>query len=233
METKMKNSITNSLWKWTLGVCMLFVGMQSAWAGCAGTVYFKAPSDWTQAVFSGTNNNTPLVIKTRDENGYFVADVADIGLEASFNTFSIANKTGKGNILVLDTVWNYNNAYDDNAHKNMAKLTCPGAGNKIYVMQDPLNETKTFVGSEPSNAKYFYFLVPQDEAWQSDNVMIQINGTKDTAMAPAADMCGWYYMAFDGNNVPSSIIMYRKNDPTDQLGLKGMAETGEATPIAL
>ena len=233
METKMKNSITNSLWKWALGVCMLFVGMQSAWAGCAGTVYFKAPSDWTQAVFSGTNNDTPLVIKTRDENGYFVADVADIGLEASFNTFSIANKTGKGNILVLDTVWNYNNAYDDNAHKNMAKLTCPGAGNKIYVMQDPLSDGKTFVGSEPSDAKFFYFLVPQDEAWQSDNVIIRINGSKDTAMVPAPDMCGWYYMAFGGSSVPTSIVMFRKNDPTDQLGLKGMAETGDATPIAL
>jgi hypothetical protein len=130
--------------------------------------------------------------------------------------------------------WNGSSPYDPNLPKNQRDIKCPGAGNKVYVMQDPLHDGKTFAGSEPSNAKFFYFLVPQDEGWQSDNVMIRIDGTKDTAMAPAVDMCGWYYMAFDGDKVPSSIVLFRKNEPTEQLGLNGMNETAaEATPINL
>lgn len=229
----MKNT-KRSLWKWVLGACMVFAGVQSGWAGCAGTVHFKAPDSWTQAVFSGQNNNVPKTVTTRDELGYFVLDVSDIGLEAYVSTFSIANKAGKGNIIVTDTVWNLQNAYDDNAIKNMATLPCPGAGNDSYIMEDPLHEGKTYIGSEPSDAKFFYFLVPQDEGWQSDNVIIRIDGTTDVAMAPAANMCGWYYMAFDAAAVPSSVILYRKNDPTEQLGINGMAETNaEASPIPL
>ena len=210
------------------------VGMQSVWAGCAGTVYFKAPSDWSQVVFSGYDVRYPVTVETRDANGYFVTDLAHLGiLNDSQEKFSIGNKVGTPNIVITDTAWSVNNSYDGSFLQYHATLPCPGEGNKVYVMQDPLDETKTYIGSEPFNAKFFYFLVPQDEAWQSDNVIIRINGTKDTAMAPAPDMCGWFYMAFDGNDVPTDIVLYRKNDPTDLLGLNGMAETGEATPIAL
>jgi len=209
------------------------VGMQSVWAGCAGTVYFKAPSDWSQAVFSGINVSTPLVVKDRDPNGYFVANLADIGIENFANSFSIGNAEKNPNIIVLDTLWNYYNNLDTYALKNNTTLRCPGEGNVVYISEDPLHEGKTYIGTTPSDAKFFYFLVPQDEAWQSDNVMIQINGSKDTAMVPAPDMCGWFYMVFDGNNVPTDIVLFRKNDPTDQLGLNGVAEMGEATPIAL
>ena len=237
METKMKNSITNSLWKWTLGVCMLFVGMQSAWANpmCAGTVYFKAPSDWTGAYIGGFNVNI-LQEMTLNANGYYEFDLSLLGVQDNL-FFAIGNqKATKGSKIVSGKGFNVmpsNGSNDENWPTNDANIPCPGAGNKVYVMADPLNDGKTFYGPEPSDAKFFYFLVPQDEGWQSDNVIIRIDGTKDTAMAPASDMCGWYYMAFDADHVPTSIVMFRKNDPTDQLGLKGMAETGEATPIAL
>ena len=220
--------------KMILVMLLALLGMQSVWAFCAGTAYFMAPSDWTQAVFSGQYNmNKPLVVKTRNADGYFVADLADIGLESFADKFSIGNKEGYQNIVITDTTWAVYNGFDANYLQNYASLPCPGVGNQVYIMQNPLDETKTYIGSEPSNAKYFYFLVPQDEAWQSDNVIIRINGTKDTAMVPAPDMCGWFYMVFDGNNVPTDIVLYRKNDPTDQLGLNGVAETGVATPIAL
>ena len=179
--------------KMILIMLLALLGMQSVWASCAGTAYFMAPSDWTQAVFSGQYNmNDPVVVKTRNADGYFVADLADIGLEPFVDKFSIGNKDGYQNIVITDTAWAVQNGFDQNYLRNYATLPCPGVGNQVYIMQNPLDETKTYIGSEPSNAKYFYFLVPQDEAWQSDNVIIRINGVKDTAMAPAPERSDGY-----------------------------------------
>ena len=121
--TKILSFVTESskFQKILLGASIFVAGTQSAWASCAGTVYFKAPSDWTQAVFSGQNNyNAPVIVKTRDENGYFIVNLADIGLDSYVTKFSIANKSGQNNIIVTDTAWNYQNAYDSYGLQNMA-----------------------------------------------------------------------------------------------------------------
>ncbi len=236
MEINMKNTSVNSLWKWALGAGMLVAGVQSVWAGCAGTLYFKKPADWPSSFFV-TMNNIDAPVDSSNYNatsGYYEYDLANAGGEAQETAFGLSTSKTAPLQYILMSEWNGSSPYDPNLPKNQRDIKCPGAGNKVYVMQDPLHDGKTFAGSEPSNAKFFYFLVPQDEGWQSDNVMINIDGTKDTAMAPAVDMCGWYYMAFDGDKVPSSIVLYRKNEPTEQLGLNGMNEAAsQATPINL
>ena len=54
-----------------LGIMGLLAGVQGAFASCVGNVYFRAPSDWTQAVFFVENGTMPKTVTTKDENGFF------------------------------------------------------------------------------------------------------------------------------------------------------------------
>lgn len=202
-----------------------------------GTVYFKAPNEWTQAVFSGQNLATPKTVTTKNADGYFELDLSTLGLETYVNKFSIANKVGQGNIIVTDTVWQHQNPYDANALQNMATLTCPTTPTgMVYVAENPLKLNTTYIGSVPPNAKYFYVLLPEEKEWQSDDLMLRVTNaagvSKDTAMIPASEYCGWFYMVFD--EPPENIILFLKNTPDRQIGINGLwGESEVADPVNL
>ena len=73
METKMMKKSKISLWKWALGICMLFAGVQSAWAlKCNGTIYFRLPTGWTEAYVFGDGQFT----KGTEKDGWIVFNAA-------------------------------------------------------------------------------------------------------------------------------------------------------------
>ena len=45
METKMMKKTKISMWKWILGTCLIFAGVQNVIAACEGTLHFKKPDD--------------------------------------------------------------------------------------------------------------------------------------------------------------------------------------------
>jgi len=237
MERKSMKKNKTSLIGFVLGMMMLFAGVQGVFAACMGTVKFKAPKDWTQAVFSGQNLQKPATVTAKDADGYFVLDLSTLGLETYVTKFSIANKAASPNVIVTDTVWQHTNAYDANAIQNMATIPCGASADEIiYVAEDVINPGKAYIGSNPPNAKYFYVLMPDEKEWQSDELMIHYTTAagvaKDTAMMPSSDYCGWFYMTFE--NAPSDAILYRKNAPDAQLGIFGLwGEEETATPINL
>ena len=78
METKMMKYMKISLWKWVLGACMLFVGVQSAAAACTGTLHFKKPDEWP-ASFYVTMNNLAAPVAAANKNpttGYYDYDLS-------------------------------------------------------------------------------------------------------------------------------------------------------------
>ena len=235
MEKGMKHNKTSILGI-ALGFFTLLAGVQGAVASCLGTVYFRAPSDWTQAVFFVENGNTPKTVTAKDENGYFSIDLSTITQQAYMSKFGVANTAtnGAGNYVVTDTTWMFQNMY--NQIGNLATIPCPTTATaQVYVAENPLSLGTTYVGSTPPDAKFFYVLLPEEKEWQSDDLMISFtkNGVKkDTAMIPSPDYCGWHYMVFD--TPPSDAILYLKNTPDIQLGINGLwDDDGVAEPIDL
>ena len=220
-----------------LGIALFLMGMQEAAASCMGTAYFRAPADWTQAVFFVENGTAPKIVTEKDENGFFSIDLSTITQQAYMKNFGIANTTtnGAGNYVVQSTVWLFQNMY--NQISNLATIPCPATATaQVYVAEDPLHPGSTYVGSTPPDAKFFYVLVPEEKEWQSDELMISYTTTqgvrKDTAMLPSPDYCGWHYMVFD--TPPSDAILYLKNNTSVSLGINGMwDDDGVADPIDL
>ena len=238
MDKKIMKEHKSSLIGCVLGIAMFLAGVQGAWAQnpvCQGTVFFKAPDDWDAAYIGGFNVNT-LKAMTKNDEGYYVYDLSLLGIKDKL-FFAIGNGSPATKI-VTSTKFNgpTANANDANWPTNEASIACPGNGKVIYVSENPLVPGRTYTGENPSDAKYFYVLVPEEKTWQSDDMMIHYvmpNGTaKDTAMTPAKNLCGWYSMVF--GQAPTGVYMYLKNFPDMQLGANGLwGEEDVATPVDL
>jgi fibro-slime domain-containing protein len=226
-----------------LPALLLAVGVFSgtADAQCAGTVRFKAPDDWTEAYFGTRNCSAALAghATARDAEGYFTFDLSTIGhQENGATSFSILSSVTQGSISMISLLnWVTpvgSGEAPQNALTNNAVFACPGAGNTVYIANDPLSPGKTYKGAVPPAAKYLFVLVPDDKDWQSDVMMVSANGGAGVQMSPAAGMCGWFQMVYEESLVPDEIIIYRKNKPEDQLGQTGLWGTeAEATPLPL
>ena len=188
------NKNEKKLWGSVFGLAMLVAGVQAAFAGCMGTAFFKAPSDWTQAIFTAQNNAAGAkTVTERNAEGYFQIDLSTIGAFDYANRFSITNSMSSGmtSYIVTDTAWTVQNPYDANARANMTTLPCPSSDDgQVYIAEDVLNPGKTYIGSTAPDAKFFYVLLPSDRIWQTDELWISYtkNGVKkDTSMIPSAD----------------------------------------------
>ena len=233
------NKNEKKLWGSVFGLAMLVAGVQAAFAGCMGTAFFKAPSDWTQAIFTAQNNAAGAkTVTERNAEGYFQIDLSTIGAFDYANRFSITNSMSSGmtSYIVTDTAWTVQNPYDANARANMTTLPCPSSDDgQVYIAEDVLNPGKTYIGSTAPDAKFFYVLLPSDRIWQTDELWISYtkNGVKkDTSMIPSADYCGWHYMVF--GTAPTDVVIYLRNNPTQQFGRYGMtSEVVDFEPIDL
>ena len=206
---------------------------------CAGTVRFKPPVDWTEAYF-GTLNCSPAEAghtTAIDADGYFTFDLSNIGYqEMGATNFSILSSVTQGNIFAISrTGWVTAVGAGEapqNAFTNNANFPCPGAGNTVYIQDDPLSPGTTYIGSNPALAKYLYVLVPDDRDWQSDVMMVSTDGGVGRKMQPAPGMCGWYRMVWE--NAPDEVLIYRKNNPDEKLGTTGLwGNESEPTPLPL
>jgi len=229
---------TKKLLHHVLASALLLVCAQNALAQCAGTVYFKAPSDWTEAYVGGYGASS-LGKMTLNENGYYEYNLLDLKIPSGYDPkFAIANQDDTDGLIIVSTKgfgisptvasasWP---TYD-------ANIPCPGAGNILYVTQNPNNPSRTYTGDVPPDAKFFYVLLPEGKEWLFDELMLRYtmsNGTvKDTAMVPAGNMCGWFYMFFA--EFPSDAVLYRKNSPDSRIGQNGLQNDGGAVnPIDL
>ena len=228
-----------------LGFFMLLAGVQGAWAQdnpntCKGTVYLKAPENWTAAYIGGKNVNNVKAM-TLNEDGYYQYNLANLGITDNQNPgFSIGNKPSGAGLQIISAArfaFDAQNTNDTNWPTNNATLQCPGEGRVVYVTDNPALPGYTKTGDYPPDAKHFYVLVPDEKEWQSDDLMISYTNAqgvkKDTAMTPSSLYCGWFEMVFI-SKVPVDAVLYLKNSPDVQLGINGTwDDDGVADPMDL
>ncbi|MDR1760031.1 MAG: fibro-slime domain-containing protein [Fibrobacter sp.] len=230
MNTKTKK-LSSSLALWfTLAIALVFA--PNLWAQCNGTIYFKAPADWSEAhvYFNRTGDlNNRGVATLNAATGYYEVTVND-----AFNGYIFMKTASPYNTVTVVNAGGYN--YSVNAQANTATLTCPTGGGTWYVSEDPLNPGKTYQGANPPEAKYIYFMVPEEPTWMSAVPMLSTDGgVTGTPMRPDPDRCGWYYAVFESDAAPSSAVFYRDDDTAreDVVGADGLWGDGSVTPVPL
>ena len=200
-------------------------------AACAGTVYFKPPSSWS-SVYVAKDYSTNLVPSTQRQGDYYVIDLAEYAPNegwgfTNFNLISGA-ECGSGVSKVNGTLFNtVGTTCEDYS------IPCPGAGNRFYVSENPLQPGTTYIGNYPPNVKFLYVLVPDDRDWQLDNMMISTDGgVTGTKMEIAPGMCGWYQMTWE--EVPEEVLIYPQHHPDQIVGATGLwGNEANPTPIPL
>ena len=215
METKMMKKTKISMWKWVLGTCLIFAGVQNALAACEGTLHFKKPDDWTN-VYVTMNNIAALVPGTalNAATGYYDYDLSAAKGEAQEMTFGLASAATNPLNYVLKSTWNGRSAYDPNLPKNQRDIACPGAGKDVWVLENPKQANATLVSYDEPNIKYLYILVPDDEDWKSTVPQWSPDGTFENRQPLKVDpnMCGWYYVVWMNEAMPENFIIFREDD---------------------
>ena len=234
------------------GVQNAFAQMQSIPITCKGSVYFKAPDDWTAAYIGGFNVNVVQKM-TLNADGYYEFDLEKLGItDSQKQMFAIGNQpnntmTGLTSVKII-TATGYNVApkmqNDPSWPTNEASLRCPGENQHVYITEDPDKPGRTLVGMYPPGAKYFFVMIPPEmDDWMAAVPMISFDGGKTgVPLTAVPDMCGWYSYVFVGNTISDDVVLYRDDagiDPVtglreDMIGVNGnWEESGAAQPIPL
>lgn len=248
METKMMKKTKISMWKWVLGTCLIFAGVQNAWSSCSGTLHFQPPLEWgaagnsTVTFYAAMNNKqkVPAVMTLNTATGYYEYDLSKIGGEAYDSTFAIYTFLSDSTIRYISTlVWNgkpANNPKDGNYPMNNRNIACPNDRGDIYLLEDPKRANVTLVSytTKPS-IKYFYVLVPDEEEWKSTVPNWSPDGTYANRQPMKVDptMCGWYYVVWMNEAMPENFIIFRDDDETleDPIGVDGWGAPLTAFPM--
>ena len=232
METKMMKKTMNLLCKWALGVCLLFVGAQNAFAlKCEGTIHVKLPKGWSAAniVVDGAF----LPITPAADGGWTELDATKFGSQYADNFLFVGgadwNSPGISRV-----------AYDINGWDQADKFTCAdfGAGTNVYIYDNPASAGKTVISTDPPDAKYFFVMIPPEmDEWMSSVPMLSMDGGQTGKPMKAVDgMCGWYSYVFYNETITDNVVLFRDDDAAreDMIGVNGNWETSAtAQPIAL
>ena len=208
--------------------CSLLLGAAQTWAlSCSGNIYVADPG-WSsfQMVVDGGFN---LIPSTSLSDGWYVIKANSVGSQHAKDFFFAASDWNGFGITKSQynvTGWNQSD-----------KISCSdfGTSESLYIYEDPTTAGKTVISSDPPNAKYFYFLPPDDQLWNSSIPMLSTDGGKTgVAMSTDPTRCGWFYYVWFNQEVPASITIYRDSDTErgELIGWDGYDGAGDA-PTAI
>lgn len=191
---------------------------------CTGTVKIQRPEGWTSLYINVDGQTTPLPAKSF-ENGWYTFNIEDFGGQYAENFFFMQKDGGwnDGAITTKDFGINGGAGGWDQGDK----FTCADmADGELYIQENNKEKGKTYYGSMPANAKYFYFLVPDDNAWKSSIPMFTSSDAASGTYMRVSDKCGWYYYVWFNENPPDSILIYQDDDKEleNALGEMGVEE---------
>lgn len=184
-------------------------------AACAGKLYFKAPSDWSDVYVVFEQISYQM---TTMEDGYYTIDLASLGGHGwQRNSFGISDSkiVNSRSNMVGSKYWNVVSI----ASVESDNIKCSDAGKSIFIVEDPLYPGQTHISIIPSNGRSFYLKVPQTEDWAWTTPMIKSNDESipDFEMAPVVGRCGWFRYVWDAGLAPEEVNVYSKKDSSVKL----------------
>lgn len=221
--------------QWGVVLWMLLASWASAATNCATQwVYVQVPADWTTLYYEagGTFFQVP---NTAIVNGWYKfhldqgqGDEFIFGKDASWypNSWISKNVTSQGVAL---------NGYNAKDNDRGLKFSCADFGTytELYLSEDLTAPGRTFQSNLPPNAKYFYFLPPDDEEWMQGTAQMVVNGGAPVNMEADPTRCGWYRVIYFNIDPPTSVIFQLDINPVDYMvGARGVDED-VATPADL
>ena len=197
------------------------MGVQNALAKCEGTLYLMPPEDWMVKFYVLTDSTS--------------VDLARAASGENDSTFALANRLYMPMKYIVQAEWNNAVNEDFRYLKGKTDIKCPGAGNSVFVLEDPEQPGKTLVASEKPKIKYLYFLPPDKEEWWVTPPMWSGDGkyASGKPLKPAEDRCGWFYTSWVYGNVPGDFIIFKKGDESlkEALGIDGLGAALEPIPL--
>ena len=205
-----------------LSAILVFAAVQAAFADCRGTVYVKAPENWTKAYFA-VQNMMPQEMTRDPKSGYFYADLGKGQQYYDMSRFSIGNSDGVRPIEYITAAdWVATENFDSAILQNKPQFNCPGDGNTVYIIENPAEPGKTVISSEPPNSKVLYFLPPEKMEWiVSAPVISDDGGMTWKSMKTDMEHCGWFTYTWFGE------------EPTELTVVAPGNNDGKVEPIAL
>ena len=177
-------------------------------------LYVKVPqnADWlwsTPMVREVGSSTGKAMTPVPNRCGWFFAVWDEVDLPENAEIYDAAGHTFGGGSLPLS-------------------LTLSGDVTKNYydADKDALTETdpKTNGSCISNGGTRFYFLAPDDKDWVSATPMLSSDGgATGTAMRPAPNMCGWYYMEWNSGVLPpDEVYIYSSDNPEKKIGFMGL-----------
>lgn len=213
----------------------LALGAGEAWGlACSGTIYVSNPGTWSSMymVVDGAFN---LIPSTKLENGWYSINTLDYGSQYAKEFFFVASEGGWNDYGITRTQFN------ETGWSQSDKFSCSdfGSGTTLYIYEDPTTAGKTAFSTDPPNAKYFYFLPPDDQLWNSSVPMISVDGgVTGVPMSTDPTRCGWFYYVWFNQDAPASVTIFRDSDSDREEvlgwdGYEGADAVGNVTPIPM
>ena len=213
----------------------LALGVGEAWGmSCSGTIYVSNPGTWSSMylVIDGQFNLLP---STTLSNGWYSINALNYGSQYAKEFFFVASEGGWNDNGITRTQFN------ETGWSQSDKFTCSDFGTEtsLYIYEDPTTAGKTAFSTNPPDAKYFYFLPPDDQLWNSSVPMISMDGgATGVAMSTDPTRCGWFYYVWFNQEAPSSVTIFRDSDTEREEvlgwdGYDGVGAVGEVTPIPM
>ena len=219
-----------------LFAALAVLGVQNTFATCEGTLYFKIPENWLGHFYVLTTYTGVEVVSRYDAaTGYFKADLAQSESSLKDSTFALVDQLYAPMRYVLQTEWDRSVPKGFVYLDGKMDIKCPGAGNSVFVLEDPTQPGKTLVSSTRPKIKYLYVLPPDDEDWWITPPMWSGDGkfASGRPLRPADDRCGWFYTAWVDGNAPSDFIIFKKDDSSlkEAIGAKGLGDSLVPIPL--
>jgi len=196
-----------------LWLLVLLVVANSAYAMQCGTkkVYINIPSSWA-GLWINVDGAFLAVPTTAIVNGWYVIDLNSYGSQYATKWF-FSSSGGDWNANKI-TKAVYNALGDQND-----AFTCTdiGANDAIYISENLAVPGTTEMGFAPPNAKYFYFLPPDESEWFQGTAMAIINGGAPVVMTADPTRCGWYKVTYFNVDPPTDLLLTLDIAPEDFL----------------
>lgn len=206
----------------TAAVCVaFFVPQFSHSMGCDLTVHLQDPG-WSSIYINAGGGFTDLYnVATLDSYGWWTLDATSVGFSFSTEFYFASGNSWYGDYVINSA---YYNVIPDDYNANMIDCSDYSSGD-IYIYENPSTSGEAVVSETSPYDKYFWVLLPENEAWTGAIPMLAATADdlgNGKSMHAVDNLCGWYYYGFGDEEPFEDAYVYLKDDAEEYFGVQGV-----------